>query len=103
MPVIVINGAGTQDQYVDALTCVFTQPKDNFQLQVSNNTVFYQVAVPGQSGYAGDIVWDSVEHQLVPSLTNFDQDDAKALGARQLAGIRIRSRNAGGSAIVSVS
>lgn len=102
MPVPSLNGAATQATYVDALTVQFT-PKSGFQLQVSNNNVFYQLATPGHSGGLNDVIWENGEHLLVPSLSNFDEVDAQALGSTKLAGIRIRSAQPTASAIVSVS
>ena len=72
-------------------------------MNVSNAAVYYQLAVPGGSGFAGDIVWESLEHLLVPSLSSFS-DPAKEgfLGARSFAAVRIRSALAGTPALVTV-
>lgn len=103
MPQPNLNGVGTTDTYTDATTVLFTQPTEVFQLQVSNNAIFYQVAIPGGSGMPYDVIWDSLEYQLVPSLSNFDGNDAAKRGANKMSGIRVRSRDAGNSAIVSVA
>lgn len=102
MPVTQLNGAGTQDNYVDALSVIFPRARPSFQLQVSNNIIFYQLAIPGPTGRADDWYWEGQEHQILPSLTNFDEADAAQYGVRWLSGIRVRSRTPTASAIVSV-
>jgi hypothetical protein len=103
MPGPVISQAATADGYTDACTAIFSFPRPGFQLQISNNAVIYQLAIPGQSGNAQDVAWDSLERSSVQALASFNDPHKEGLSGEVFAGIRVRSASAGRSAIISVS
>ena len=101
MPVSQLNNVATQDNYVDALTVLFARPRPAFALQVMNKAVLYQLAVAGING--GDVQWEMMEHQLVPSLNSFKDAANEGFAPGQMfAGIKLRSASTGQSANVSV-
>lgn len=68
-----------------------------------NNAIYYQLAVPGATGRAGDLVWDTSEHFLVPSLTNFVSPPQEGFeSASKFSGVRIRSATVAKPALVTV-
>lgn len=103
MPVPQLNGVSTQDNYVDALTVVFPRLRASFAVHVSNNNIFYKLLLPGPSGRSGDYQPEALEHQLVPSLSSFDDPSAEGYpGMPGFAGVMIRSGVVGSTAIVTV-
>lgn len=103
MPTPVLNNAATTDNYSDANTVVFTQPKTGFALNVANAAIYYQLAIPGQSGQLGNYTWESIEHYLLPTYTNFrNPSDEGFSGSQFFAGVRVRSAVTGTPARVTV-
>lgn len=101
-PVITLNNFSTTDNYGDSGTVIFSYPKPGFAINIVNASIFYQLAIPGGTGGAGDYTWDGVEHILLPSMTNFRDPMAEGFSVRNFSGIRVRSAVAGSPAIVTV-
>lgn len=102
-PVITLNNFSTPDQYTDSSTVIFSYPKRGFAMNIVNAQIFYQLAIPGASGQAGDYTWDGVEHILLPSMTNFQDPASEGFpGASGFSGVRVRSAAAGVPAVVTV-
>lgn len=100
MSVPVLNNAVTTDIYQEV---IFTFPKNGFALNVTNAAVFYQVGIPGASGSASDVVWDTLDHYVAPSMTNFvDPAQEGFQGTTKFAGVRVKSAVAGTPARVTV-
>lgn len=96
-----LNAVSTQNTYVDALTVQFAFPRKSFAVNVFNASVMYQVAVYGPAGREPS--WETLEHQLAPSLSSFDDPPSEGFPpGSQYAGIRIRSAIAGTPAVVTV-
>lgn len=92
MPVPNVNNGQPPITYTDSFTCIFTFPKPSFSLNISNGAVYYKLAVPSQTGRAGDVAWDAAEHYLVPSLTNFISPRAEGFSdIDNFGGVMVRS------------
>jgi hypothetical protein len=97
-----LNNVATQDTYVDALTCVFLQPRSSFSVQVFNAAVLYKLLlVPANALRVGTYTADPFEKFYPPALGNFDEGDLP-LG-QAFAGIMFRSAVAGTPGNVSVA
>jgi hypothetical protein len=102
MPVPYLNNVATQNGYVDALTVQFSFARKAFAVNVFNAAIYYKVGVTAQSGR--DIVWESDEHFLAPSLSTFEDPTAEGFAEGvKFAGIKLRSAVAGTPARVTVS
>ena len=79
-------------------------PRPGFSVVVANKAIAYQCAYPSPSGGAQAYVWESIEHQLVPSLSSFN-DPAKEgyPGVSLFSGFRFKSFAVGVPAQVSVN
>lgn len=101
MPAANLNNIATQDNYVDALTVFFGRPRPSFTLNVTNNGVYYTLAVVSTS--ARDPAFEPGEHFLGPTLNSFRSPSAEGFPADALfAGIKLRSSAAGLPANVTV-
>jgi hypothetical protein len=97
----VVNNILSTDAYQEV---VFTARRPGFSVIVSNKAITYQCAYPGASGASTDYVWESIEHQLVPSLSSFN-DPAKEgyPGVSLFSGFRFKSAAVGVPGRVSVN
>src|SRR6266536_2653031 len=103
MAVEYLNNVATQDNYVEALTVIFSRPRPAFSLNVYNKAIAYTLAITYADMRPGTWVWDSTEHHLAPSLSQFEDAVKEGLPAGALfAGVRIRTFLAGAPATVSV-
>jgi hypothetical protein len=101
MPNPVVNNVVSTDVLQEV---VFTAPRPGFSVVVSNKAIAYQIALPGGSGSAQDIVWESIFHQLNPSFSQFTDPALEGYpGTRFFAGFRFKSWLPGVPAIVSVN
>lgn len=90
MPVAQLNNTETQNSYVDALTVEFPFMRPGFSLDISNATVYYQLAymMPGDR----QPVWQALETVKLPTLNSFNNPVMDGLPAGSLyGGIRLRS------------
>lgn len=105
MPVPLLNNVATQDAYVDALTVQFARPRHAFSCNTFNNAIMYQLGyIADERPTTLDVQWETMEHQLVPSLSNFRDTTTEGLPPHTMfAGIRIRSAAVGVPARVTVA
>lgn len=89
------------DTYGQATEVVFPRQTTNMAVHVLNNGVFYTLLLVAKGALqVGAYQQDTVEHALVPSLSNFDESDLPA--GQAFAGIKFRNSFAGRAAVVTV-